>query len=257
MSLLRISILNRDTISLCVTVIFSLVLFFYNDSPQVNAVRADITDLVNWVLGPQKWYKNILIVKEQNRILTDKITQLQLMNSRLDHFRIENTRLREMLKFSDSHTWSLIPANVTNQNAETVQAIIADVGKQENILKNLPVIDMNGLLGKTIVVGEQASQIQIITDKNFRVSIRIGEDRSLGNFVPTHGKYGILEGVRKSTQVKVGDIAYTSGISNIYPGEIPVAIVISTTVEDDKAFLGVIVEILAELENLNYIFIIQ
>ncbi len=47
-------------------------------------------------------------------------------------------------------------------------------------------MDEKGLLGKTIQVGDHAALIQLITDKNFRVSIRIGEDRALGLFIPIH-----------------------------------------------------------------------
>jgi cell shape-determining protein MreC len=65
-------------------------------------------------------------------------------------------------------------------------------------LKNLSVIDLNGLIGKTHSVGQRANRVLLFTDKNFRVSIRIGEDQALGNFMPTLGKKGILQGVRKS-----------------------------------------------------------
>ena len=76
-------------------------------------------------------------------------------------------------------------------------------------------------------------------------------------FKPTHGKYGYLEGVLKSTVLGVGDVIFTSGVSEIYPSDIPVCKVVSVANDMDKAFLNVIVEILADLSNLNYVFIIQ
>ena len=54
-----------------------------------------------------------------------------------------------------------------------------------------------------------------------------------------------------------GEIAYTSGISEIYPANIPVAKVISINKDNNSPFQNVSVEILADLNNLNYIFIIQ
>ena len=60
--------------------------------------------------------------------------------------------------------------------------------------------------------------------------------------MPTHGKYGILEGVRKTTPLKIGDVAYTSGISEIYPDNIPVAKIISISNQIEKPFQKVIVE---------------
>ena len=162
-----------------------------------------------------------------------------------------------MLQFKDLNPWSLIPANVTNTNTSSIQTIILDIGTNQDIRKNLPVLDIFGLLGKVIAVGDQASQVQLITDKNFSVSIRIGDEHSLGNFVPTVGKYGILQGIRKSINLLPGTIAYTSGISEIYPANIPVARVTSANKNNNNPFQDVVVEIISDLNNLSYVFVIQ
>ena len=57
--------------------------------------------------------------------------------------------------------------------------------------------------------------------------------------------------------VSVGDIVYTSGVSEIYPANLPVAKVIKVKKERDKPFQDVIVEILADFKNLNYVFVIK
>ena len=88
------------------------------------------------------------------------------------------------------------------------------------------------------------------------MSIRVGQDRALGLFIPTHGKFGLLEGVRKSMPLNKGEIAYTSGISEIYPPNIPVARVISVKRVDNNPFQHVVVELVGSLENLDYVFVI-
>ena len=162
-----------------------------------------------------------------------------------------------MLQFKNLNPWTLVPANVTSKNAASIKTIIIDVGSNDSIRKNSPVLDIDGLLGKVFVVGENASQVQLINDKNFSISIRIGEDRSLGNFIPTVYKYGILQGIRKSMDLNEGEIAYTSGISDIYPANIPIAKVISANKDNNSPFQDVVVEILSDLNNLNYIFVVQ
>ena len=76
-------------------------------------------------------------------------------------------------------------------------------------------------------------------------------------FKPDYGMRGFLEGVVKSVKIKKGDIIYSSGIGEIYPPDIPVCKVLSVSDDSDKPYLNVIVEILADLSNLNYVFIIQ
>ena len=165
--------------------------------------------------------------------------------------------MKEMLNFTQDKSLNYISANVVNHNfGLPTQSITIDVGKEEGVEINLTVMDENGLLGKTIQIGDHAALTQLITDKNFRVSIRIGEDRALGLFIPTHGKFGILEGVRKSMPLNEGEVAYTSGISEIYPPNIPVARVISVKRDENNPFQHVVVELVGSLENLDYVFVI-
>ena len=57
----------------------------------------------------------------------------------------------------------------------------------------------------------------------------------------------LLEGISKSTELKEGDLAYTSGISDIYPANIPVAKVVSVNKDNNKPFQDVKVEIIQNL----------
>ena len=252
-----IALLHRDAIALCITLVLSLILLFSNKSTFIQALEADVIDGFLILTSPQRWYKDILSTKEQNSLLAQKIIKLQLLYSQSEHFRVENNHLRKMLNFSSITPLSLLPANVTNRHSFMLQSVIIDVGEKDNIKKNQPVIDMVGLMGKTISVGDIATKVQLITDKNYRVSIRVGKEKSLGIFIPTHGKYGVLEGVRKSMNLSKGEIAYTSGISDIYPANIAVARVIDVNSNTDRPFQDVNVEILADFQNINYVFVVQ
>ena len=103
-----------------------------------------------------------------------------------------------MLQFKKVSPLSLVGTGVvSSQLSSHVQTLILNTGKSNNIEINLPVIDIYGLIGKTISVGESASVVQLITDKNFRISVRTGEKWNLGLFIPTHGKFGNIEGIPK------------------------------------------------------------
>ena len=80
---------------------------------------------------------------------------------------------------------------------------------------------------------------------------------SVGEFRSTHKKLGIVYGITKTANVKVGDIVYTSGISTIYPDSIPIARVLQINKHNDKPFQDIEVEILADLINFNHIFVLH
>ena len=253
----RISYINKDVLALFITLSLSIVLLFSNSSPQIQQLKFQISWLFGKVAYPINWYKDVLIVKEQNRKLKNDEVQLSLLNSELESYRQENKRLKEMLNFAQYQAVNYLTANVVNYHLGIVnQTITIDMGELDGLSKNLPVLDENGLLGKTIQFNDHATMVQLITDKNYRVSIRIGKERVLGIFIPTYGKYGILEGVRKTTPLYKEEIAYTSGISEIYPPNIPVAKIISISKEENQPFQRVIVEILGSIFNLDFVFVI-
>ena len=253
----RISYINKDVLALFITLSLSVALLFANSSPQIQQLKFQISWLFGKVAYPVKWYKDVLSIQEQNRMLKNDVVQLSLLNSELENYRHENKRLKELLKFTEYQAVNYLTANVVNYHLGIAsQTITIDIGELDGLTKNLPVLDENGLLGKTIQLNDHVTMIQLITDKNYRVSIRIGNERALGLFSPTHGKYGILEGVRKTTPLHEGDIAYTSGISEIYPPNIPVAKIIEISKEKNQPFQRVVVEILGSIFNLDFVFVI-
>jgi rod shape-determining protein MreC len=138
-----------------------------------------------------------------------------------------------------------------------IQTLTLNSGLNEGMEVNLPIIDMYGLIGKTITVGDRASSIQLITDKNFRVSVRTGEKWNLGLYIPTHGKFGNIEGIPKSQKVLPGDLVITSGVSKIYPKDLPVAKVVTVNTDPERPFLQIVVEISADIYNSDFVFVIQ
>jgi len=253
----RMSYIKKDLLALIIALFFSIVLLFSNKSNQVYHLKFQILTIINKFAYPFSWYENILSVKAQNKVLKHEVLRLTLLNSELIGNKAENAKLKELLNFAKQSALNYLTANVVNHDfGISSQSLIIDIGKLQNLKKDLPVLDEKGLLGKTIYIDNQASMVQLITDKNYRVSIRAGNERVLGIFLPTHGKYGILEGVRKTSVLNEGDIVFTSGISKIYPPNIPVAIVKSTNKISNKPFQEVIVEILASINNLDFVFVI-
>ena len=249
---------SKDIICLLLAIFFSLFIFFSNKSSYVQNLENKIIDFISFVYYPKKWYQNILTTELKNELLSQKIIQLKLMNSKLENYRNENIELKKMLNFKESYSkLSLKPANKVNHSYSSIFSIIINIGSLDGIDKNLAVLDMSGLIGKTISVGKNGSKVQLITDKNFAVSVKVGSEMHLSVFKPMYGKLGYLERVLKSLELNVGDIVYTSGVSEIYPSDLPVAKIVSLKNNPDKLYQDVIVEILADIDNLNYVFVIQ
>ena len=252
-----IKYLNRDHIALLLCLTLSLFLYFSSSSSIVLSVKAEISDIFSILKYPQKWYSGLLITEEENKLLKQKLIRLNLLNSQLIKYEKEIDELKKLLNFYEEQPFSMKIGKIINDNSSyLMRALTINLGKNDSVDINLPVLDIDGLFGKIYTAGDNASQIQLINDKNFRLSIRVGEDLSLGEFIPTHKNLGVLDGIIKTAKVEIGDIVYTSGISTIYPELLPVARVLSVTSNSDKGFQDIVVEILSDLNNYNYIFVV-
>ena len=289
-------LLDKDFWALLISIICSLILFFNSNSKPAIRVQSNIADAVDFITYPKTWYQGIFTIEDHNKTLTDSLWHYKLKYRDLllefNDFKNDSTGVSKKMfetgeffisksilpdpykqcpdtmvtiaikDFKKPMPWTLVPARVTNKGSAYMETIIIDVGLNDSISikQNLTVIDVfsGALIGKTIAVGNNASKVQLVLDNNFSVSVRVGsgEKTDLGNFVPTAGRYGLLEGILKSTELKEGDLAYTSGISDIYPANIPVAKVVSVNKDNNKPFQDVKVEIIPNFNNLSYVFIV-
>ena len=251
--------LNKNIISFIFTSFFSLLIFFSNESIYVSKVEHFFLDIYATISYPKEWYQDIFIIKQENALLTQKIVQLSLLNSKLENYKYENEKLRGMLKFKESFSsLSLVPCNIVN-NDYTVytNSCIVNAGINNGIEPNLPVVDIHGyLIGKTVEISDNNTKVQLINDNNFSVSVKI-RDGFLAQFKPIGGRLGELDGVLKTCKINKDDIIYTSGISEIYPPDIPLARVVDYHSDNKEMFQNVHVELLVDLGNLYYVFIIQ
>ena len=249
--------LNRDHLALLLCLSLSLTLYFSSNSSIVISVKAEMSDIISIIKYPQEWYVGLLTTEQENIILKQRLALLNYNNIQLRNSVKEVDELKKILKFYDVYPVSMQIGKIINDNSSYLtRTLMLNLGKSYGLKKNNVVVDINGLFGRIIAVGDRASQVRLINDKNYKVSIRVGEDLSLGQFIPTHDNLGIIDGIIKTAKISVSDTVYTSGISTIYPDLIPVAKVISIDKNEEEPFQKIIVKILADLDNYNHVFVI-
>ena len=55
---------NKDLVALLISIICSLILFFNSNSTTVIAIQSDLSGVLNFLTYPQRWYKDIIYIKE-------------------------------------------------------------------------------------------------------------------------------------------------------------------------------------------------
>ncbi len=248
---------KRDHLLFVLSLFFSSFLLLNNDDPRMRVIRGKTTDIVAFISSPMTWVKSLMFLEEENQLLREKTLSLSLQIESMLNLHKENDQLLGMLDFKRQTKLFLKPARVVNKGVQpNLLSIVIDVGAEDGIKGNQPVLTPKGVIGKTIETGESASIVQLITDVNFRLSVRIlpsgatGILRWLGNGI------GQVREVQKNVEITIGNKVITSGFSDIYPAGLPVGEVAG--VFDERGSFQKIVNINLpnDMSAFQYVFVI-
>ncbi len=174
-------------------------------------------------------------VREENRRLHRKVMELSIKNSQLTEEHLENSRLRELLGFKSQLEQLVIPADVVasepNRRAFTV---MINKGQKDQVRRNLPVVNMYGLVGKILDVSSHTAVVQLLIEPSFRASAQVQRSRVMGIIKPGAGMTLRLDNVPLAEDVKEGDRVITSGLGGVFPPGIEIGTVVSA--QNEEAF---------------------
>ncbi len=174
-------------------------------------------------------------MREENRGLHQKVMELSIRNSWLNEERLENQRLRDLLGFKSRLEQVVIPADVVasepNRRAFTV---MINKGREDQVRRNMPVVNMYGLVGKVLDVSAHTAVVQLLIEPSFRASAQVQRSRVLGIIKPGSGFSLRLDNVPLAEDVKEGDRVITSGLGGVFPPGIDIGVV--TSAQSEEAF---------------------
>jgi len=248
---------RKDYLTLAASIFISLILLFSNSSEQTQILRQIAFSGIGSILERVASLQSYFHLREKNSELRQKNIQLMLQNSKLQEAWHENERLREMLAFKQRSELKLLPCKVIGENVETLsRAVILDAGQKDGLKKNMAVLTADGLVGKVFSVTANHSVIQLLEDKQFRVSATIQRSRVRGIVKWQGVGEVVLAEVPKRSDVEVGDRVITSGLSTIFPASLDVAEVIDVNDEKQGMFMTVKLKAVVDFAKLEEVFVV-
>jgi len=223
----------------------------------MKVIRGKSAEVVAFVSSPMTWVKSMLFLEEENQYLREKVIVLSLQIETMLNLQNENNQLLEMLDFKDKSNLLLVPAHVVNKGLQPgLLSIIIDMGREDGIEVNQPVLTPKGIIGKTIDIGKSSSVVQLITDMNYRLSVRILPSGATGILRWIGGGKAQIREVQKNVEINIGDRVVTSGFSDIYPAGLPVGDV-SGIYDERGSFQKIIdVDLPYDISAFQYVFVI-
>lgn len=205
--------------------------------------------------------------------LSDRVDELQNIVSEqgyklreMEEIKGENTRLRNLLEFSEMQAFDSIGAKVVaNDPRSDFRVITLNRGNKSGVSINDTVLSSNGLVGKIVDVGNNTSRALLITDPNNAVDVLVQRSRARalltgattdidlqrGHFVSR------LEYLMRQSDIKDGDVIVTSGFDEIFPAGVPVGSIQGVKNDESGIFRKAEVVPFTDFTNLEEVLIVR
>ncbi len=217
----------KEYFILSVLVLISLLLIFSNKSHKSYLISKIAVEIVGISKSITNIIPNFYNLKEENKELRKANIILLSELNQLREEKLENIRLRKLLGFKEKNNhFEFIPADVVGKTLiNPYNYIVINVGSNDGVEVNMPIICESGVVGKIMKVGKNYSIGMILFHKDFRTSVKIQRSRVDGILGWEGNGYLSMFNVPKTMDVEVGDVVITSEYSTIFPPGFEIGVV--------------------------------
>ncbi len=248
---------QKDHVIFIFAVIISVSVLFSDDSPAIKMLRQQVNEMLSFTRLPEVWLETKRSLTRENSELRNQNMQLKMLLDEVLHLEVENQELRTLLDFKRKAPLDLIPATIHGRGITTnFSSFRIDAGRLDGVQVNDPVVIADGVVGKTILVGEDYSLVQLISDPEFRLSVIIAPAGSIGILSWLGNDLCEVREINKNAEINIGDQVFTSRFSDIYPPNIPVGKVVAIYDERGSFQKRLTVELYYSISKLEHVFVV-
>tara|TARA_B000000609_G_scaffold158179_1_gene154930 strand:+ start:222 stop:1016 length:795 start_codon:yes stop_codon:yes gene_type:complete len=248
---------SQEKITLIFCLLTSFVLILNNDSDLIKNAKINSLNSFSFIYKPFNWIDNQLFLNKKLDVLSSENLRLSLENQVLKVHETENIRYREFLNFKKRENIDFIGADVISKGvAANMSSIIINRGSNDGVSKNLPVLSSRGVIGKITAVSKSSSEVQLISDVNFRLSVKIAPDEVEGIMRWIGEDICEIAELKKISDIEIGDVVLTSNLSIYFPANLPIGEVVSIFEKSDSSNRVVKMKLFSDLSTLNQLFVL-
>ena len=211
--------------------IYRVSLVASSPSRFIPKVTGSITDLFN--------------IKSENEKLKKALEVYKQKDLSVEYLTNQNKNLRKILEsdntiFEENIILSIV---LIDKSSPYLKSIIINKGSKAGILKGMPVMDKDYLVGRIVEINYLSSRVLLLSDLNSRIPVTFGEDGVQAILKGSGGSKPVLEYLPEGYVVEEGVDVFTSGKDGIFLPGSP----IGTTVEKGE------VKLFSESSQLSFV----
>lgn len=171
--------------------------------------------------GP--WWRRQFDLAEENRELREELAELRAWRDVALSLRDRARLYEQALNLESPAAHERITAFAVAERAGPfVRSRLLGVGAERGVREGYPVVNVYGLVGRTIDVGRRSSRALLLTDLNSRVAVMADRSNARAMLVGDNTDFPRLDYLGSAPDIEEGDRIVTSGDDNILPRGLPV-----------------------------------
>ncbi|WP_261791399.1 rod shape-determining protein MreC [Fusobacterium necrophorum] len=229
---------------------YHLEKIFFPLQAAIYKSKENVMDSFQTYLNRKKMFQENELLKLENNKLKFILRENKILLE-------ENKRLTLLLEMKQNLTEEIQFAKVYFRKPENMyEQFYIDLGSKDGIKKNMIISQGEKLIGRVVEVQENSSLVYMITKEGIVVSAK-----------SENHIFGVVKGIGEDKlyfepnvyddSLKVGDKIYTSGISDIYPGEMYIGYISEIEKGENSLFTGIVVKTSINISNLKEVLVIQ
>lgn len=184
----------------------------------------------------------------------DALNIANINNSYCVSLENDYNELLEMNNFNTNKGLNLIMSKVIFRDIyEFSDTLTIYKGSTSGIKEGLAVINNQGLIGVITKVYKNSSIVELITNKNSNISVKIGNNYGILKF---QNNDLIVSDLQTFDEINIGDEIYTSGIGNL-PRDIYIGKVTNVNLNSTEIEKIVSVKSAVDFSSLNYLLVVD
>ncbi len=201
--------------------------------------------------------KRYFRVYKENRELKVENAELKFQNETLKQYEAQNHRLREMLSFKSQSGYQLIPGEIVARDPGRYEMTwIINLGRNDSLQMNMPVLTSKGVIGKVAKVFYNYSVVQLIHDPNCKISVIVQRSRVMG-ILESFQLGKLIARFPSASDVRHGDSLYTSGMGGVFPKGLSVGVVGENWLEKNDIVKGAEVFAFENTDVVEEVFVLR
>ena len=171
---------------------------------------------------------NLFDIKSENERLKKALEVYRQKELSVEYLSNQNKSLRKILESDETlfqfQSTTILSKVLIDKSSPYLKSIIINRGSKSGILKGMPVLDKEYLVGRVVETNYLSSRVLLLNDLNSRIPVTFGEEGVQAILKGSGGSKPVLEYLPEGYVIEEGIEVFTSGKDRIFLPGSPIGI---------------------------------